>query len=119
VLDGNQGISLAPDDQRRELPGEIEPVVGAHPLAAHVEDAAHGVEEGSASVDVSERDEALPYPLEIGACPQAEATEPAGDGADGAARALPAEQRQHDLGARERRRAQERMDLAPEAPARH
>ena len=58
---------LAPDDQRRQLPGEVEPVGGAHTLATEIDDTPHGVQERLAGVGVLERHEVAPNLLEVGA----------------------------------------------------
>ena len=118
VAHGNQRVVLAPDDERRQLRGQVEPVGGAHALAAQVDDPPHRVQERPPGLGLLERDEAAPRLLEVGARAQPEAPERVHDPAD-ALSSRHAEPGQHHFGSRQRRRPEQRVDLATEAAARH
>jgi starch phosphorylase len=69
VADGDQGIPLAPDDKRRQLGGQVEPVGGAHALTTRIHDPSYGMYERVPGAGVFERTEITPYFLEVGARP--------------------------------------------------
>src|SRR5207253_219318 len=60
VAHGNERIPGTPDDERRYLGGQIQPVGGAHRLSAQVDDGAQGAKEGPAAIGVGERRVAPP-----------------------------------------------------------
>src|SRR4051794_11753712 len=55
VRDRDDRVALAPDDQRREMGGEVEAIGRGHTLSAGVDRRAGGVYEGAARVGVAER----------------------------------------------------------------
>src|SRR4029453_19495786 len=113
VTGREERIVLSPDDQRRQLRGQIEPVGGADTLATQVDDAPHGVQERLAGVGLLERHETAPYLLEAGTRPPPEAPQRVRDRAD-ASPSRHAEPGQHPFSSRECRRPEQRMQLATE-----
>src|SRR4051812_30790738 len=92
-------------------------VARAHALAARVDDRPEGVHEGAAGLVVAERAEAAGHLLEIGAGPQPDLAGGAADRRARVAQRLRCEQRQHELGARQRGGPQDEVDVAPEPAA--
>ena len=76
-----------------------------------------GVHERAPRVRVAERVQALGQPAHVGVRPQAEAPEQLAGGAPGRARDATEQQRQHELGARQRGGPQREADLLAQAAA--
>ena len=57
---GDERILVSPDDESRKPLGQVELVGRAHELAADIDDASHGVEEGASRFGLLEGDEASP-----------------------------------------------------------
>ena len=75
------------------------------------------MDERAAGVGVAQRVEALGQAAHVGARLQAEAAEHPPDGAPDGARDRAEQEGQHELGARQRRRAEHEADLLAEAAA--
>ncbi len=115
VLDRDDGVLRAPDDQQRQVDREVEPVTAVDALALDVEDAACGVHEGLAGGGITqgaEPDEALPQARGQGDPGLAEQPVQA---AAGSADPGAGDERQDELGAGQRRRPQERAHLGTES----
>src|SRR2546427_365534 len=112
-------VALAPHDHGGQLGGEVQAVGGVHALAPRVDDGAQRVDERLAAVRVAERGVALPDLLQVGRGAEAGAPDEARHPSHRVEEPLRADDGQHPLRAREGRRAQHRVHLAPEAAARH
>lgn len=60
VGDGDDAVSVAPDDHRWERLGEVKTVVGTDPLTSHIDHGTHGMNECLLAVAVGERRVAAP-----------------------------------------------------------
>ena len=118
VVGGNERVPLAPDDQRGHALGEVQAVRGAHALAAGVHDRPGRVQERALALSAPQRRDAVPHPLEVAARAQAEdAQRPTDDEPRGPHQRGAEQERQDEVGARQRRRAQQQAHLAPEPAA--
>jgi len=54
MLDGDDRVALAPDDQERDVLGEVEAIGGVHPLSQRIHDRPQRVHEGRAGLRVLE-----------------------------------------------------------------
>ena len=87
VVDGDDRVVLAPDDEDREGVGEVELVEGGDALALHADDRAQGGDEGLAALGIGEGRVAAGDFGDVGVGTEADEAEAAADdGADPAAR---------------------------------
>ena len=119
VVRGDERVAPSPDHERRQHAGQIEPVGGAHALAARVDHGAQRVEEGLPRPGVAERRVPGGHLGDIGTDTQPQPVQRLPDGRAEAEHARVGDQGQHDLGARQRRRAEQEVHLAADAAARH
>src|SRR5436190_22359463 len=113
VVHRDDPVAPAPEDQRGDVLGEVEPVARADPLAGGAGDRADGPDEGGPSVAVGQPGDAVHDLALLAALADADRRQ---GGLDRAGRL--ADQTEDELGARQRRRADERADLPPESSAR-
>ena len=83
LLDRDDAVVVAPDDQRRNFGREVEPVGRAHALAGDIDDRSQRVQERGAGFGVAQRPVAVPRLREVRAAVNAVL-----DLADAAAEAL-------------------------------
>ena len=117
VLDGDDRVGRAPDDQRGHRRCQIEAVERAHPLPAGIEHRTHRVDERRARLGIVERGIPTGELVEVGPELQPQQSERAGDGFAHGEQPRVHEQRQDQLRAGQGRGAKQRMDLAPEPAA--
>ena len=79
VVDGDDRIARAPDDEDGHALGEVEPVAGVDALAAGADDRAQRREEGRPTVGVGERRVAACDLCDVGAGPQPDGRQAASD----------------------------------------
>ena len=119
MRDRDDRVALAPHDQERQRLGEVEPVARVHALAAEIDDPPERVQERRARRAVRERGVAAQDLADVGVDAQPDAAEQAPHRPAGTDELIVDEQREHELGAREAGRPQQRRDLAAEPAAAH
>ena len=119
VIDRDDRVALAPDDEERDRLGEVETVRGVDPLAPDVDDRPQRVQERRARLAVGERRVAAQDLADVGVHAQPDAAEQAPDEPAGAHDAIVDQERQHELRARKAGGAQQGADLPAQAAAAH
>ena len=119
VLDRDDRVAVAPDDHERDVLGEVEAVGGVHPLAQRVHDRPQRVHERRARLGVLERGVAAGQLGHVRAGVEPEPPEEAADVAAHVEQTCARQQRQHDLGERQRGGAQQKVQLAAQPAAVH
>src|SRR3954453_17137393 len=117
VVDRDDRVSLAPHDERREVGGEVQPAGRRDALAARVDRRAGGAYERGPRAGVGERADPGRDAGEVLAGAQAEPGQDAAYRAARRSQPRAADQGEHELGAGERRGAENRVHFATEPPA--
>ena len=111
VLHRDDRIGVAPHDQRRQCGGEVQAVVGAHPLPRDVHDGGERRQEGAAGLGLDERAVAAPrLHRHRGGLQPDPAHQPHHSVDDVAVEGLERD-RQQQVGTRQGQRPQQRVDL--------
>ena len=116
VLDRDDPVAVPPDDQGGDMGGEVEPVGGAHRLAARVDDGPDGAHERLPVGRLRQRRVRAPR-LRRPLGPQSPVVEEPGHGVAPAPHHGRKEHGHHVLGARQRQAAKDPAHLAAEAAA--
>ena len=119
VLNGDDGVVLAPDEHERDVLGEVEAVAGVDALAQRIHDRAQRVHERRPGLRILERGMAARQFCEIGAGVDSQPPEQPPDRAAGVQHAGTGQHRQHDLRQRQRGRAQQQAQVPAQAAAVH
>ena len=100
VLDRDDRVALAPDEQERDRLGEVEAIARVHPLTQRIDDRPQRVQERRARLAVRERRVTAQDLAQVGVHAQPDAAEQASHRPAGAEEPLVDQQREHELGAR-------------------
>ena len=100
VLDRDDRVALAPDDQERDRLGEVEPIARVHALTHGIDDRPERVQERRARLAVRERRVTAQDLAQVGVHAQPDAAEQAPHRAADPEDPLVDQQREHELGAR-------------------
>ena len=117
VVGGDDRIARAPDDQHRHALGEVEAVAGVDALAAGADDRAQRGQEGGPAVGVGRATRSRGRPRRRPAFGRSADGREAAPERRSDAPAAPAVAAMKQVGAGQRRRAQDRADLRAEAAA--
>src|SRR6266508_2695842 len=119
MSNGNDRVSVPPNDERRPARDEAQAVHGAHSLAARVHHRMESVEEGAASVSIQQRTIPPPELLERGRGLQADLAEPPHHRRPGGLQPRVEGGRDQVLDAREAERSKVEGDLLAQTSAPH
>src|SRR5439155_10649104 len=110
-------VARAPHDERREVGGELQPVVGADSLPVEADNGAKRAEERRTAVGVDQRAVAPTDLLAGRSRAEADSTSPPHEGTGGIVQRRSTEEPEDVSGAGKRQRPQQEVDLASEAAA--
>lgn len=117
MLDGDEWIPAAPEDQRGDHLREVEPVGRVDALPVEVDDRAHGVQERPPRLGVAQGGVAAGHLGQVMAELQSQAAERLPDRLAHAMHTRVGEKRQHQLGSGQRCGPQQRVDLLAQPAA--
>ena len=119
MLDRNDVVALAPDDQGRQFCRQVEAVPCAHPLSSRFDHRSQRLDERLSGFNVPERPIAAGEFAEVRARLQPETAQKSADRGSRAQQTWLDEDGQHELGSGEGGRTQQEMHLSPETATRH
>src|SRR5215213_7069785 len=112
MVDRDDRIALAPDQQRRQARGEVEPVVPVDALAAGVDDRTQALYERRTRLPVRQREEALEHLADVAAGLESDARAGPADPTRRPAQPARREEAERELAPRQRGCTQQQVHLA-------